>query len=204
MKSVTTSGLICVKDKLNIEYSVCKIDYIINEDDTYKFVFTPYYDVIDLLESDIFQGIPGLNLDLRKEEYIRENMRPVFISERVPSEKREGYRDFLKKVGMDYMDPVEYLIRTDYKYSGDNFYVIRYKEREKVVLDNIPSEYDSIELIENIINNISHGKEVYLDNGKNINDKNIFETLLFIYSKIVRKQKPKEPEEPITIYDLIY
>lgn len=143
-------------------------------------------------------------MDLRKEEYIRENMRPVFISERVPSEKREGYRDFLKKVGMDYMDPVEYLIRTDYKYSGDNFFVIRYKEREKVFLDNIPSEYDSIELIENIINNISHGNEVYLDNGKNINDKNIFETLLFIYSKIVRKQKPKEPEEPITIYDLIY
>ena len=204
MKSVTTSGLICVKDKLNIEYSVCKIDYIINEDDTYKFVFTPYYDVIDLLGSDIFQGIPGLNLDLRKEEYIRENMRPVFISERVPSEKREGYRDFLKKVGMDYMDPVEYLIRTDYKYSGDNFYVIRYKEREKVFLDNIPSESDSIELIENTIDNISHGNEVYLDNGNNINDKNIFETLLFIYSKIVRKQKQKEPEEPITIYDLIY
>ena len=44
MNSITTSELICIKD-------------------TFKYIFTPYYDVIDLLNSDIFQGLPGLELD---------------------------------------------------------------------------------------------------------------------------------------------
>lgn len=70
MNSITTSGLICIKDNLNIEYVLCKLDYIFNADDTFKYIFTPYYDVIDLLNSDIFQGLPGLELDFKKKNIL--------------------------------------------------------------------------------------------------------------------------------------
>lgn len=70
MDSITTSELICIKDNLNIEYVLCKLDYIFNDDDTFKYIFTPYYDVIDLLNSDIFQGLPGLELDFKKKNIL--------------------------------------------------------------------------------------------------------------------------------------
>lgn len=43
---------------------------------------------MNLLDVDIFQGIPGIDLDLKKEKYIRDNVIPSFISERFPSQNR--------------------------------------------------------------------------------------------------------------------
>ena len=91
MKSSVSKGIICLKDELNIEFRVCVIEYILNEDETFEYRFYPNYDVISLLSDNLFQGIPGLNLDLKKEVYIRKNILPVFISERVPSKNREDY-----------------------------------------------------------------------------------------------------------------
>ena len=34
MNSITTSGLICIKDNLNIEYVLCKLDYILKKMET--------------------------------------------------------------------------------------------------------------------------------------------------------------------------
>ena len=132
MKSVITSGLICVKDKLNLEYFLAKIEYQVNEDETFEYRFFPYYNVIELLDSSIFQGIPGLDLDLKKEVYIRKNKTPVFISERAPSENRENLIEMLESVDMDYLNQLEWLIRTNLKYSGDNMYVKRYEDNENV------------------------------------------------------------------------
>ena len=50
---------------------------------------------MDLLPNNIFQGIPGLNLELRKDKYVRKNMTPVFISERTPSAHREDLWELL-------------------------------------------------------------------------------------------------------------
>ena len=36
MNSITTSGLICIKDNLNIEYVLCKLDYIFNVSSSLK------------------------------------------------------------------------------------------------------------------------------------------------------------------------
>ena len=66
------------------------------EDETYEYRFYPNYEIIGLLNDDIFQGIPGLNLDLRKEVYIRNNMTPVFISERTPGPNRENLYEMLE------------------------------------------------------------------------------------------------------------
>ena len=65
-----TSGVICLENN-GIEYLICKIDYHYFDDDNFSYIFTPYYEVIDLLDSKLFQGIPGINLDLREKQYER-------------------------------------------------------------------------------------------------------------------------------------
>lgn len=126
MKSVTTSGVICLKDDYNIVYKIARIDQILYEDDTFSYTFVPYYNVMDLLPATLFQGIPGLDLSLRKAEYKRNNVLPVFISERTPGENRENLQELLADCNMDRLNRLEWLIRTKTRYSGDRLYVIRY------------------------------------------------------------------------------
>lgn len=70
--------------------------------------------------------------------YVRENMTPTFIAERAPSENREGLWQLLADVGMDYLDKLEWLIRTDTRYIGDEFYVCaidRFKDIQSASLE---------------------------------------------------------------------
>lgn len=134
MKEAFTKAVICLDDDLGITYRLCQIEYTVRDDDTYAWKFIPDYSVIDLLSSDIFQGIPGLNLDLRKSEYVRENVMPVFISERSPSKNREDLWKLLEEAGMDYYDPLEWLLRTTTRYSGDALYVRPVENFEKEIL----------------------------------------------------------------------
>ena len=126
MKKQIVKATIVAVDKLKIKYPVCYLKQIYFEDDTYRYEFKPYYDIIDLLDPSVFQGIPGLNLELRKDVYIRENKLPTFIYERTPQKNREDLLELLDEVHLDYLDHLEWLIRTDKYYSGDNFIVEKY------------------------------------------------------------------------------
>ena len=132
MKENVTSAYICLKDELGIEYKLCKLDYISSEDGHYSYIFRPDYSIIDMLSPPLYQGIPGLNMDLRKKEYIRSDMVPRFISERTPGENRIDLAELLASVGMDHLNRLEWLIRTNLQYFGDNFYAVRYEEPKKV------------------------------------------------------------------------
>ena len=102
-------------------------------------VFWEMY-IVDALPSSIFQGIPGLNLEKRKKVYYRVNRVPVFISERSVSKNRENLYEKLEKVCMDYYNQLEWLIRTDSEYSGDNLIVERYRvpvNIKKIDFDNL-------------------------------------------------------------------
>lgn len=128
MKNKTVNAVIMLNDDFGIAYKVSDIAYTIYEDDSFIYTFTPFYPVIDFLPSTLFQGIPGLDLSLRREYYIRRNEIPVFISERTPSSNRVDLPELLDKVGMNYLNPLEWLIKTDTIYSGDNLYVISPEE----------------------------------------------------------------------------
>jgi hypothetical protein len=172
MKNIITSASICLNDKYGFVYRVCRLDYILNEDDSFSYIFTPDYSVIDLLSNDLFQGIPGLNLDLRKEVYIRENSTPVFISERTPSENREELFELLAKCDLKYLNRLEWLIRTSTRYSGDNFYVIRYEPKATLFYEDIIASENRASLtINNILNNICLGN-IIVTNDFSINDAN--------------------------------
>lgn len=192
MNRIKSDGLICIKNKINIEFAVCKIEYILWEDETFKYIFTPYYDVISLLESNIFQGIPGLEIDLKKKEYIRENVIPTFIAERVPSEKREDYYELIQKVGMNYMNPVDYLIKTQGKYSGDKLYVKEFTERKNVVIDDVVKKSNSLGVIKIMLDNLAYGNKIVLNDRIIENSIDIFQTLTYIYQKGYDEIKEKQ------------
>jgi hypothetical protein len=194
MNKLISTGMICLKNDLNIEFYVCKITYILNEDESFKYIFEPNYNVISLLGSDIFQGIPGLNLDLKRKQYIRTSL-PVFISERVPQKNREDFNEILSSLNMDYMNHIDYLIKTKMKYSGDNFYVKEFENKQKIIINNISNKNNTADTIKIILNNITKGNDVIINNLV-INDKNrkdIYQTLIYIYQKaynfIYSKQK---------------
>ena len=123
MKEIKTYGDICLKDEYQFTYKVAGIIYTEREDESFTYEIRPNYSVINLLKSDDFQGIPGLDLELKKEVYIRENVIPVFISERAPGKNREDLWPLLKECNMQYLNQLEWLIRTDTRYSGDKLFV---------------------------------------------------------------------------------
>ncbi len=123
MNQHTTGALICLKDDLEIEYIVCEIEYILRESEEFEYRFRPCYPVIDLLDPSLFQGIPGIDLDKRKTEYVRKNLVPTFISERAPGSNREELWKLLEDCGMKYLNQLEWLTKTNTQYAGDRLYV---------------------------------------------------------------------------------
>lgn len=124
MKAVTTKGAICLTDEETLlRYRVAAITYEERQDGGFRYIIVPNYSVVSLLAPPLFQGIPGLNLDMHCKEYVRENRTPVFVSERTPAENREDVRELLDEEGMEYLNRLEWLIRTETRYSGDNLYV---------------------------------------------------------------------------------
>ncbi len=123
----TTSASIAWDDQFGIQYRICRLDYTVLDEDNYEYVFTPDYRIIDILPMDTVGGIPGLDLDQRCERYIRRNMEPVFVTERSPSRNRADVWELMEQEGLDHYDRLEWLIRTDTRYAGDDLYVVRYE-----------------------------------------------------------------------------
>lgn len=173
MREVATCGVICLEDpETGIEYHLARIEYREREDETFSYAIEPNYSVIDLLSPPLFQGIPGLNLDLRRERYVRENRTPVFISERTPAENREDVRKLLDDAGMDYLNPLEWLMRTDTRYGGDSLFVRRPSEESGDVVVDMPSmEGGMREAAELLLRAVASGRNVRGD-GFTIDDAN--------------------------------
>lgn len=129
MKEIVTRGIICLDDDYDFTYCIAGIQYTEHEDESFCYEIAPNYSVIELLTDQYFQGIPGLDLSLKKKNYVRENVVPIFISERTPGENREDLWKLLEDCDMQYLNRLEWLIRTNTRYSGDGMYVCRPYER---------------------------------------------------------------------------
>lgn len=172
MRENVTEGTICLKDDYGLEYKIAKITYIEKEDESFRYVFKPYYNVTDMLSADIFQGIPGLRIENRKEEYVRENIVPTFISERTPGRNRENLWEMLQSVGMTYLNQLEWLIRTDTRYAGDRMYVKRYSNDDEK--RTITVDYKSgrmLDMCREVLEIICYGNDV-VGQDYEINDAN--------------------------------
>lgn len=198
MRENLTQGVICLKDDMGFVYRIARISYLEREDETFTYRFRPDYSVMDLLAPPVFQGIPGLDLSQRKREYVRNNLTPVFISERSPGEGREDLWSLLESHGMTYLNRLEWLIRTETRYGGDRMYVERYDpddwKRIFLFQDIEEREVRASALMKQLLQVICLGHVVQADAFK-VDDANrsAFHTLLMaLYSrerKYLREQR---------------
>lgn len=169
-------GVIKIKYRNEIKLNICKITYEEYKDGQYQYIFEPYYDVLDALPSHLSQGIPGLNLEKRKKFYYRVNRIPSFIAERTMREDRENLKDELDKVCMKEYNPLEWLIRTETEYSGDNLIVERYRLPKKITRINYKDlmygdELDSLEELSTGVDERGNQLLMLIGSGVVIDDK---------------------------------
>ena len=184
MREIVTRGDICLNDEYNLTYKVADITYTEREDESFVYEIKPNYSVISLLNSKDFQGIPGLDMDLKKESYKRENVIPVFISERTPARNREDLWALLKECDMQYLNQLEWLIRTNTRYSGDKLFVQRPEDKtiEIESINNLGNR--SAVICRKVLETICYGNEV-ISSSLIINDKNrkqYYDLLMALYS----------------------
>ena len=132
MRKLTTMGFICLEDDYKFIYKIAKIEYEEWEDGEFNYIFRPFYNVIDMLPDHLFQGIPGLDLSLKRAVYERKNIVPTFIAERTPSEHREDLWALMEESGMQALNRLEWLIKTTKRYSGDRFFVMPFDGKDAV------------------------------------------------------------------------
>lgn len=157
--SYVNSGIIKAVMKNGEKISVAQIDYQEFDEENFQYVISPYWEIVDGLPASVFQGIPGIDMDLRLEAYYRVNYIPTFIAERTPSENREDLWEILESVGLDYYDRFEWLIRTPMRAANDNLIVER--RRTKQVVEKYTT---------GILSNLQYGDKVIVDSMEAIAD----------------------------------
>lgn len=194
MRKLVTSGVICLEDDYKFIYRIARIDFTEWEDGQYRYDFHPYYNVIDMLPDSLFQGIPGLDLSLRRANYERENIVPVFISERTPGENREDFWQLMEETGIPALNRLEWLIMTNKHYSGDRFFVKR-ADSEEFVTERVNSISDLVNrsdrIIRKLLEIICYGD--YLESKEIvINDNNrldYYRLLMTLYVEDYRRKR---------------
>ncbi|MFK5883864.1 MAG: hypothetical protein QM489_05910 [Candidatus Izemoplasma sp.] len=125
-------GYITLPVGKSIYIKIAKLTYEIFEDESYQYIFEPYYDVINALNSKA--DIPGINLELRKEKYYRVNLVPIFISDRTFPKSRIEARKLLKERNLNYYSPMLWLMDSSYTYTGDSL-LLKSEEFYKNLVD---------------------------------------------------------------------
>lgn len=157
--SYINSGIIKTVMKSGEKISVAQIDYQEFDEENFQYVIRPYWEIIDGLPASVFQGIPGIDMDLRLERYYRVNYIPTFIAERTPSENREDLWELLDSVGLDYYDRFEWLLRTTMRSANDNLIVER--RRTSQVVEKFTS---------GILSTLQYGDRIIVDSMESIAD----------------------------------
>lgn len=157
--SYINSGIIKAVMKSGEKISVAQIDYQEFDEENFQYVFSPYWEIIDGLPASIFQGIPGIDMDLRLNRYYRVNYIPTFIAERTPSENREDLWEILASVGLDYYDRFEWLLRTTMRSANDNLIVERRRTSRAV------EEFTS-----GVLSTLQYGDKIIVDSMESIAD----------------------------------
>ena len=157
--SYINSGIIKAVMKNGDKVSVAQIDYQEFDEENFQYVISPYWEIVDGLPASVFQGIPGIDMDLRLKDYYRVNYIPTFISERTPSESREDLWELLESVGLDYYDRFEWLLRTNMRAANDNLMVER-RRMEKTVK----------QFASGVISGLQYGDKVIVESLETIAD----------------------------------
>lgn len=151
-------GVIKAFDQSANQYNIGEVAYERYDDQNFQYIFSPYWKLIEYLPKAVFDGIPGIDMSVKKQHYYRVNMTPSFITKRTPSESREDLWELLEEVGLDYYDRFEWLLRTD-KYCGDDNLVVERRRSEPMTFVGADAE---------TINRLQPGDEVKLNKVSDI------------------------------------
>lgn len=146
-------GIIKAVDKMENCYNIGEVTFERYDDQNYQYIFSPYWNLIEYLPEDLFDGIPGIDMSIKKQHYYRVNMTPSFISKRTPSASREDLWKLLEEVGLDYYDRFEWLLRTD-KYCGDDNFIVERKRSKSVIFEDVDVK---------TLNEVQPGDKIILD-----------------------------------------
>ena len=178
------SGIIKAVMKSGEKISVAQIDYQEFDEENFQYVISPYWEIVDGLPASVFQGIPGIDMELRLKDYYRVNYIPTFIAERTPSENREDLWELLESVDLDYYDRFEWLLRTKMRAANDNLIVERRRIEEtvgqfasgiisglqygdKVIVESLESIADTTAgLTDGMFNIVTSGIDVVTESGQ--------------------------------------
>lgn len=190
-----TKAQLCLNGPGGFTYVLAQMEYIVRSDDTFTYRLIPDYEVIDLLDPPDFQGIPGFDLEKRKDVYVRENRTPTLIADRAPMQNREDLQKLLRACDMDYWDPLEWLIRTPTRYIGDDLWFRAVPETptqdspaleiESTIINAVNSPQAVAAILKAICENTEltvHGDKLD-DSQKSI----LYRTLLPLYEKMQRR-----------------
>ena len=188
MKSRVSKGIIYHTDNNGIVYDICVIIHTQYEDDSFIYEFIPSYSNIELIKDTEFGGIPGLDLSIQKDIYIRKDIIPVFISERTPSKNRENLYEELQRANLEYIDPINWLINSNTKYIGDRLLVKEYYESIDLSIDTNSYNKRTVDLLKDILLKLGSLNNITIDNNKVENNKKLlFSTLYCIYERELKK-----------------
>jgi DNA invertase Pin-like site-specific DNA recombinase len=112
------SGIIKAVTSEDEMVQIGRITYEAFENRAFRYTITPFWNIIDTLSSDVFQGIPGIAMELRKEHYYRVNKVPVFILARTPAQQ-DDYTGVAR---------FQWLLESKLRASCDNLLVVSVKK----------------------------------------------------------------------------
>lgn len=198
------AGIIKVYDRNNNRYSVGEIVFERYDDQNYQYIIKPYWNLIKSIPNGIFQGIPGIDMDLRYDNYYRVNMTPAIISMRTPSESRENVRQLMASVGLDYYDRFEWLLRSESKCGDDNLMIVRKYERTNRTISiseindiNLSPEdtlkihslnelsTGSLRIVQHVYQILQSGVRVYITSENRFLEENERDIMLYLLSNML-------------------
>lgn len=196
MREKTTEAQLCLDGPGGFTYALGLVRYIVREDESFRYELEPNYAVIDLLGPPDFLGIPGFDLSVRKSCYERIDLIPTLIADRAPMQNREDLWQLLEQCGMEYWDPLEWLIRTSTRYIGDNLYFRAVPATKEVmeVETAIIHAANSRQGVAAVLSALCEGRDVMVDEiaVDSVQRKILYQTLLPLFEKMGRGETANE------------
>lgn len=126
-------------------YCIASLTEVRNDADEFSWIIKPNY---EQLEACGFYFIPGIDLDIHLEEYVRTNVIPSVVSRRTYPDNRDMLIPVLKYMGLRWNDRFEFMCLSMGWCGNDNDYITR--------TPNEVVDYKAI--IEGRTEDVPHGK----------------------------------------------
>ena len=104
------------------DYCIASLTEVRNDADEFSWIIKPNYKD---LEKCGFYFLPGIDLDLHLEEYVRTNVIPSIVSRRTFPDNRDKLFEQLNELGLRWNDRFEFMCITMGWCSSDTDYVTR-------------------------------------------------------------------------------